>query len=107
MKVSDLFPPISLLVLALLVWASAGLPLCAQNVVLTGAIGGRITDQSGAIVPGVSVQLLSAERGTTLLLITHDRELARRCHRTVAMADGRVLDADNGAGLAVLGGRSG
>jgi len=50
---------------------------------------------------------LSAERGTTLLLITHDRELARRCHRTVAMADGRVLDADNGAGLAVLGGRSG
>jgi len=50
---------------------------------------------------------LSAERGTTLLLITHDRELARRCHRTVAMADGRVLDEDNGASLAVLGGRSG
>jgi putative ABC transport system ATP-binding protein len=49
---------------------------------------------------------LSAEHGTTLLLITHDRELARRCHRIVAMADGRILDEDDSAGLAVLGGRS-
>ncbi len=49
---------------------------------------------------------LRAEHGTTLLLITHDRELARRCQRIVAMADGRILDEDNSAGLAVLGGRS-
>ena len=48
---------------------------------------------------------LSAERGTTLLLITHDRELARRCDRVVHMADGRIVEADGGAGLAVLGGR--
>jgi len=29
--------------------------LAAQNVVLTGALNGRVTDQSGAVVPGVSV----------------------------------------------------
>ena len=33
---------------------------------------------------------LQAERGTTLLLITHDAQLARRCDRQVAMADGRA-----------------
>jgi hypothetical protein len=29
--------------------------LSAQNVVLTGALGGRVTDQSGAVVPGASI----------------------------------------------------
>jgi len=48
---------------------------------------------------------LSAERGTTLLLITHDRDLARRCDRVVHMADGRIVEADDAHGIAVLGGR--
>ncbi len=34
---------------------------------------------------------LGAERGTTLLLITHDNTLAKRCGRIVPMADGRIL----------------
>jgi putative ABC transport system ATP-binding protein len=34
---------------------------------------------------------LGAARGATLLLITHDRALAARCGRIVAMADGRVV----------------
>ncbi len=33
---------------------------------------------------------MRAERGTTLLLITHDPALAARCGRRVAIADGRV-----------------
>ncbi len=33
---------------------------------------------------------LRAEHGTTLLLITHDGDLARRCDRVVHMADGRI-----------------
>ncbi|HXY99153.1 MAG TPA: ABC transporter ATP-binding protein [Stellaceae bacterium] len=48
---------------------------------------------------------LSAERGTTLLLITHDRDLARRCDRVLHMADGRIVDSDGAPGIAVLGGR--
>jgi putative ABC transport system ATP-binding protein len=35
---------------------------------------------------------LSAHHGTTLLLITHDRDLARRCSRIVSMADGRIVE---------------
>jgi putative ABC transport system ATP-binding protein len=38
---------------------------------------------------------LRAKRGTTLVLITHDPALARRCGRTVRLLDGRIL---NGAG---------
>jgi hypothetical protein len=30
-------------------------PCAAQNVVLTGSLSGRVTDQSGAVVPGASV----------------------------------------------------
>jgi putative ABC transport system ATP-binding protein len=33
---------------------------------------------------------LGAERGATLLLVTHDWALAQRCGRIVAMADGRI-----------------
>jgi putative ABC transport system ATP-binding protein len=40
---------------------------------------------------------LSAERGTTLLLITHDPALARRCDRVLHMADGVVVDDERAA----------
>jgi hypothetical protein len=46
----------------LAVLASCGL-LTAQNVVLTGALGGRVTDQSGAVVPGASVVVQNLETG--------------------------------------------
>ncbi len=45
-----------------LVVASCAL-LSAQNVVLTGALGGRITDQSGAVVRGASVLLRNLATG--------------------------------------------
>ncbi|MGE5793810.1 MAG: ABC transporter ATP-binding protein, partial [Bacteroidota bacterium] len=34
---------------------------------------------------------LNAEQGTTLVLVTHDEALARRCGRTVRLAGGRIL----------------
>jgi hypothetical protein len=37
--------------------------LAAQNVVLTGALSGRVTDQSGAVVPGVSVVVRNLATG--------------------------------------------
>jgi hypothetical protein len=37
--------------------------LTAQNVVLTGAIGGRVTDQTGAVVPGASVVVRNLATG--------------------------------------------
>ena len=47
---------------ALLVLASV-LQAPAQNAVLTGAIGGRVTDQRGAVVPGVSVAVRNLATG--------------------------------------------
>lgn len=49
---------------------------------LDGATGRQVIDL-----------LFSAQErhGTTLVLITHDLELARRCQRTVRLADGRVV----------------
>jgi putative ABC transport system ATP-binding protein len=40
---------------------------------------------------------LAAKTGTTLLLITHDRALTRRCRRVLSLADGRIV-ADGRAG---------
>ncbi len=37
---------------------------------------------------------LKARTGATLLLITHDRELAEACDRTVSLADGRIVKDD-------------
>jgi putative ABC transport system ATP-binding protein len=36
---------------------------------------------------------LRAETGTTLMLITHDANLAARCSRCIHLADGRIADA--------------
>ncbi|HMA16030.1 MAG TPA: ABC transporter ATP-binding protein [Kiloniellaceae bacterium] len=42
---------------------------------------------------------LQAEHGTTLVLITHDPQLARRCERQVKLLDGLIVgDAGNDAG---------
>ncbi|MCL4800302.1 MAG: ABC transporter ATP-binding protein [Burkholderiales bacterium] len=35
---------------------------------------------------------LNAERGTTLLLVTHDEMLAQRCTRSIRLAGGRIVD---------------
>ncbi len=57
-------------VAALFVLASM-LQLPAQNAVLTGAIGGRITDKTGAIVPGVSVEVRNLATGVPQSAVTN------------------------------------
>jgi putative ABC transport system ATP-binding protein len=37
---------------------------------------------------------LNRERGTTLLLVTHDAELASRCARRLSLAGGRLVSDD-------------
>jgi putative ABC transport system ATP-binding protein len=34
---------------------------------------------------------LQREHGTTLVLVTHDQQLAARCQRRLTMTDGRLL----------------
>ena len=55
---------------------------------LDGVTGGHVVDQ---------LFDLQARTGATLVLITHDPALARRCDRTVAMADGRIVPAEHAA----------
>jgi Carboxypeptidase regulatory-like domain len=49
--------------LSIAVWATAILPASAQ--VTTGTIAGSVRDAQGAVVPGATVTLVSAVRGTT------------------------------------------
>ena len=52
---------------------------------------GNLDTATGRLVVDLLFDL-SARHGTTLLLITHDRDLARRCNRIVHMADGRIVE---------------
>ncbi|HBT82618.1 MAG TPA: ABC transporter [Desulfuromonas sp.] len=56
---------------------------------------GNLDLETGAMVMQLLFDL-QREHGTTLILITHDVTLAGRCHRTLHMADGRLLDAGGG-----------
>ncbi len=52
---------------------AGGLELVAQNVVLAGAIAGRVTDQSGAITPGAAVLLRNLATGVQqTATVNHD-----------------------------------
>ena len=43
---------------------------------------------------------LQAQHGTTLVLITHDPQLAERCGRTVKLLDGLIVDDGHADGTA-------
>ncbi len=47
------------------------LPSLAQNVVLSGVIEGRVTDQAGAVVPGVSVVVRNLATGLEQSIVTN------------------------------------
>ena len=51
---------------------------------------GNLDADTGKLVIDLMFEL-SAKRGSTLVLISHDRELAVRCDRQVRMHDGRIL----------------
>ena len=50
---------------------------------------GNLDAATGAEIIELLFQL-NAERGTTLVLVTHDETLARRCQRQIRLAGGRV-----------------
>ena len=56
---------------------------------------GNLDQKTGQAVMDLILGL-AKERGTTLVLITHDKNLAQRCDHTLTMRDGR-LEAESGA----------
>jgi putative ABC transport system ATP-binding protein len=51
---------------------------------------GNLDASTGATIIELMVNL-NRDLGTTLVLVTHDLELASRAHRTIRLADGRVV----------------
>ena len=56
---------------------------------------GNLDAETGAVIIELMMEL-NAAGGTTLVLVTHDLDLAARARRTIRLADGRVV-ADSGA----------
>jgi len=54
---------------------------------------GNLDSATGAEIVEL-LTALNAERGTTLLIATHDAGLAARCDRTIRLLDGRVVEPD-------------
>ncbi len=74
-----------------------------QRVAIARAIAGRppvlFADEPTGNLDGTTgaaiIELLfglNTARGTTLVLITHDTELAARCHRQIRMMDGKIIE---------------
>jgi len=60
---------------------------------------GNLDSGTGAGIADL-IFALNAERGSTLFLVTHEEQLARRCQRMLRMADGKIV---NGAPHASTG----
>ena len=52
---------------------------------------GNLDTATGAVVEDI-LFTLNRERGTTLILVTHDEELAARCDRRIVIRDGLIVD---------------
>ncbi len=53
---------------------------------------GNLDEATGATIVDLMFRL-KAERGATLVLVTHDEGLARRCDRSIRLRSGRIVDA--------------
>jgi len=79
----------------------------APDLLLADEPTGNLDGETGQQIIDLLFRL-QVEHGTTLLLITHDPQLARRCARQVKLLDGLIVDdvshaqADSAAGLSAL-----
>jgi putative ABC transport system ATP-binding protein len=66
---------------------------------------GNLDSQSAEAVFRLFENLMAS--GKTILMVTHDNELAKRARRTIVLADGEIVDEMVGAGLPALACASG
>ena len=62
----------------------------APQLILADEPTGNLDGETGKAVMDLLFNLADA-RGTTLVMVSHDMDLARRCGRIVRMADGRIV----------------
>jgi putative ABC transport system ATP-binding protein len=63
------------------------------QIILADEPTGNLDQETGHIIMELLFRL-QRERGTTLLLVTHDEGLVRRCDRVLEVRDGRIAVAD-------------
>ena len=59
---------------------------------------GNLDSNTGAVVEDI-LFTLNREHGITLIVVTHDEELAARCDRRIQIRDGQIIE-DTGKGMA-------
>jgi hypothetical protein len=62
-RLTKISPKAHIVLGSVLAILASGVLLTAQNVVLTGALSGRVTDRSGAVIPGVSLVVRNLATG--------------------------------------------
>ncbi|MGE0813169.1 MAG: carboxypeptidase regulatory-like domain-containing protein [Vicinamibacterales bacterium] len=65
------------LLFAFILTALAALPAAAQSTAINGSIEGVITDESGAVLPGVTVTITNLDTGDTRVVVTNESGLYR------------------------------
>jgi outer membrane receptor protein involved in Fe transport len=65
------------LFLALVLFAAAVAPAAAQSTAINGSIEGVITDESSAVLPGVTVTVANLDTGDTRVVVTNESGLYR------------------------------
>jgi putative ABC transport system ATP-binding protein len=68
------------------------------GLVLADEPTGALDSATGSAIVGLLLELRD-RRGVTVVIATHDEDVARRCDRTIRLRDGRLLDDDAAPGL--------
>src|ERR1041384_2083599 len=71
--------------------ALARAPAPGPQILFADEPTGNLDSSTGSGIADLIFKL-NEERGTTLFLVTHEESLARRCHRMLRMADGKILN---------------
>ena len=65
------------LILALLLGLVTALPVAAQSTAINGSIEGVVSDESGAVLPGVTVTVTNLDTGDNRVIVTNESGLFR------------------------------
>jgi len=68
----------------------------SPNIVLADEPTGNLDLRTGSDIIDVLFRL-NAESGSTMVMVTHDNEIARRCQRVYRLSDGRLIEDEDHA----------
>ncbi|MGB1751874.1 MAG: ATP-binding cassette domain-containing protein, partial [Paracoccaceae bacterium] len=66
------------------------------NILLADEPTGNLDGQNGSVIMDMLFSLRE-KHGSTLVLVTHDPVLAKRCDRMIALSDGRIVSQSEAA----------